>query len=261
MLLMLGSYTDQMSKLKDIFKFISISKTEENAALDKAAIYIDHSYSDYTKTIALFPHKINFKKCFLPIKTVIKPSDYIIFPKGHNAGHIAKISDLLYNKNHCFYDDFSETKIVPASNTIIIQAKDNISIIEGYHDLLVMALFFVNLIESNEYEVNDHHHVYYEQTFARSLHFYDFNETPSHNQKSQYSLNIKVMEDIMISLPSIEQQEEHVRRYKQEIDNHYRKILNAKSIKDNKQEKTNIFDFIMEIQKSLTPFTNASKKV
>jgi uncharacterized protein YaaR (DUF327 family) len=65
------------------------------------------------------------------------------------------------------------------------------------------------------------------------------------------------MEDIMISLPSIEKQEEYVRRYKQEIDNHYSKILNAKSIKNNEQEKTNIFDFIKEIQKSLTPFTNA----
>ena len=257
MLLMLGSFTDQMIKLKDIFTFISISKTEENSALDKAAIYIDHSYSDYTKTIALFPHKINFKNCFLPIKTVIKSSDYIIFPKGHNAGHVAKISDLLYNRNHYFHNDFSETKIVPASNTIIIQAKDNKSIFEGYHDLLVIALFFENLIESNDFEVNEHHHVYYEQTFARSLHLFNFNEIPSRNQKSQYSLNIKVMEDIMISLPSIEQQEEYVRRYKQEIDNHYSKILNAKSIKNNEQEKTNIFDFIKEIQKSLTPLTNA----
>lgn len=256
MLLMLGSFTDQL-KLKDIFKFISISKTEENSALDKAAIYIDHSYSDYTKTIALFPHKINFKNCFLPIKTVIKSSDYILFPKGHNAGHVAKISDLLYNRNHYFYNDFSETKIVPASNTIIIQAKDNKSIFEGYHDLLVIALFFENLIEQNEYEVNEHHHVYYEQTFARSLHLYDFNEIPSRNQKLQYSLNIKVMEDIKISLPSIEQQEEYVRRYKQEIVNHYSKILNAKTIKYNEQEKTNIFDFIMEIQKSLTTLTNA----
>ena len=181
-------------ELQQIFNFISVASHPSEA---KEAIVLDYSYANYVFTINIFPDELNLKKLDSKIDDV-KLDDYLLFTKGSSAGKVAKIENLLFHKNHLRKTNI---KIVPVTNTILVRKIESDSIVEGFHDLIVYALFFKDITHDFSLKNTE---IYFENTFVNNL-------IKKNDFMDQFNLPPKDLEGVEISLPPIKIQKKIVK--------------------------------------------------
>jgi hypothetical protein len=181
-------------ELQQIFNFISVASHPSEA---NEAIVLDYSYANYVFTINIFPDELNLKKLDSKIDDV-KLDDYLLFTKGSSAGKIAKIENLLFHKNHLRKTNI---KIVPVTNTILVRKIKSDSIVEGFHDLIVYALFFKDITHDFSLKNTE---IYFENTFVNNL-------IKKNDFMDQFNLPPKDLEGVEISLPPIKIQKKIVK--------------------------------------------------
>jgi len=182
-------------ELQQIFNFISVASHPSEA---KEAIVLDYSYANYVFTINIFPDELNLKKLDSKIDDV-KLDDYLLFTKGSSAGKVAKIENLLFHKNHLRKTNI---KIVPVTNTILVRKIESDSIVEGFHDLIVYALFFKDITQDFSLKNTE---IYFENTFVNNL-------IKKNDFMDQFNLPPKDLEGVEISLPPIKIQKKIVKK-------------------------------------------------
>jgi restriction endonuclease S subunit len=182
-------------ELQQIFNFISVASHPSEA---EEAIVLDYSYANYVFTINIFPDELNLKKLDSKIDDV-KLDDYLLFTKGSSAGKVAKIENLLFHKNHLRKTNI---KIVPVTNTILVRKIESDSIVEGFHDLIVYALFFKDITLDFSLKNSE---IYFETTFINNL-------IKKNDFMDQFNLPPKDFEDVEISLPPIKIQKKIVKK-------------------------------------------------
>jgi len=182
-------------ELQQIFNFISVASHPSEA---KEAIVLDYSYANCVFTINIFPDELNLKKLDSKIDDV-KLDDYLLFTKGSSAGKVAKIENLLFHKNHLRKTNI---KIVPVTNTILVRKIESDSIVEGFHDLIVYALFFKDITQDFSLKNTE---IYFENTFVNNL-------IKKNDFMDQFNLPPKDLEGVEISLPPIKIQKKIVKK-------------------------------------------------
>jgi len=208
-------------ELQQIFNFISVASHPSEA---KEAIVLDYSYANYVFTINIFPDELNLKKLDSKIDDV-KLDDYLLFTKGSSAGKVAKIENLLFHKNHLRKTNI---KIVPVTNTILVRKIKSDSIVEGFHDLIVYALFFKDITHDFSLKNTE---IYFENTFVNNL-------IKKNDFMDQFNLPPKDLEGVEISLPPIKIQKKIVKK------------LNNKGMNSNDSKINSIMSAMNKINES-----------
>jgi hypothetical protein len=250
-------------ELQKIFNFISVASQPSEV---EEAIVMDYSYANFVYSFNIFPDEPKLQK--LDSKIEVTFEDYLLFTKGSAAGKVAKIENLLFYKNHLRKTNI---KIVPVTNTILVRKIESDSIVEGFHDLIIYALFFKDITHDFSLKNTE---IHFENTFINNLvkknDFMDqFNLPPIKIQKKivkklnnkgmdvnisqlnsiisatnkvnetkqvQFSISIKDFKNVKINLPDLEMQRKLVQRFNYEFN------LNKLP------ESLILFDIINEIQ-------------
>jgi hypothetical protein len=181
-------------ELQQTFNFISVATQTSEA---KEAISLDYSYADFVYSINIFPDELTFKK--IESKIDVKTDDYLLFTKGSAAGKVAKVGNLLFHKNHLRKTNI---KIVPVTNTILVRKIESDSIVEGFHDLIIYALFFKDITQDFSLKNTE---IYFENTFINNL-------IKINDFMAQFNLPPKEIEGVEINLPPIKKQNKIVKK-------------------------------------------------
>ena len=197
-MLLLAGLLEQPEKLgielQQIFNFTSVASQPSEV---EEAIVLDYSYANYVYTFNIFADELNLKK--LSTKIDVGTNDYLLFTKGSAAGKVAKIENLLFHKNHLRKTNI---KIVPVTNTILVRKIESDSIVEGFHDLIIYALFFKDITQDFSLKNTE---IYFENTFINNL-------IKINDFMAQFNLPPKEIEGVEINLPPIKKQNKIVKK-------------------------------------------------